>query len=265
MKPQKSVRSVLLCVLATYPWLKMRPLDAGIIWSFKSAYKRRLMRNIVNALDDGHEWPPITIADALRFASDAWHELPPRVVSNCWRRTGIAEAPTTEAAAAAALAAPVPVHPSLSEDGHTAVEELRRDMETLAGETVAADDALAYIAVDDAEETEDPDVEGGIVAAVLDAEALAQPLEHAAPATGGDAAAAAPAAVVEEQEEPPLSYSEFRAMGTKIMHYLERRPYNTSALLRQQRAVLDADAAYERTVRRQTLITDYFPRLEAPK
>lgn len=67
-----------------------QPLDQGIIQSFKAAYRRKYAQHLVNVFNSTNSTPPpIDILQAIHFISEAWQELPPAIIYNCWKEAGI--------------------------------------------------------------------------------------------------------------------------------------------------------------------------------
>lgn len=67
-----------------------QPLDQGIIRSFKAGYRRKYARHLVQSFNSTKAAPkPIDILQAIHFISEAWMELPPAIIFNCWQEAGI--------------------------------------------------------------------------------------------------------------------------------------------------------------------------------
>ena len=67
-----------------------QPLDQGIIRSLKVAYRRKYVENLVQVFNSLHQTPlQIDILQAIHFIVEAWLELPPTVIFNCWKQAGI--------------------------------------------------------------------------------------------------------------------------------------------------------------------------------
>ncbi|KAF0713856.1 Aste57867_4181 [Aphanomyces stellatus] len=88
---------VLLLPPNTTAWLQ--PMDAGIIASFKSHYKRRQMDNVIEILDNRPadlalpDYPKnlyaVDVLTAMKWLTEAWADVTPSTIRNCWRHTGI--------------------------------------------------------------------------------------------------------------------------------------------------------------------------------
>ena len=67
-----------------------QPLDQGIIRSFKASYRRKYAQQLVESFNSTHMVPkPIDILQVIHLISEAWMELPPAVIYNCWQEAGI--------------------------------------------------------------------------------------------------------------------------------------------------------------------------------
>src|SRR5438128_2854344 len=71
----------------------LQPCDAGVIWSFKSQYKKMFIQSRIDAYDksiaDDTNINKFTIKDAIYMIAEAWSGVSQRTVVNCWRKTGI--------------------------------------------------------------------------------------------------------------------------------------------------------------------------------
>ena len=74
----------------------LQPCDAGIIYSFKSNYRRLLCRNRIAAYEEtvasGKElsaMPKFNIYDAIQLTNEAWKCVKAITIQHCWEKTGI--------------------------------------------------------------------------------------------------------------------------------------------------------------------------------
>lgn len=68
----------------------IQPMDAGIIWTFKANYRRRLCQHALDLDVQGVANPyNVSQLDGMRLASRAWDDVTPATIRNCWRHTGI--------------------------------------------------------------------------------------------------------------------------------------------------------------------------------
>ncbi|GBC30141.2 CENP-B homolog protein 2-like [Rhizophagus irregularis DAOM 181602=DAOM 197198] len=67
--------------------------DAGIINSFKTQYRKLLVRNRVEAYEISQELNkaviPLNIYDAINFSKDAWNAVSQQTIFHCWQHTKI--------------------------------------------------------------------------------------------------------------------------------------------------------------------------------
>jgi len=68
---------------------KLQPLDAGIIAAFKCHYHQRQLEYALNQLNEKKDPYKINQLTAMKWATQAWHEVKPSTIVNCWRHTSI--------------------------------------------------------------------------------------------------------------------------------------------------------------------------------
>ena len=66
----------------------IQPLDAGIIKSFKSHYRRFQLQRMVD-LADSNLPVELSLHEAIRYSKMAWDNITPNTIFNCWCHTGI--------------------------------------------------------------------------------------------------------------------------------------------------------------------------------
>ncbi|CAB5384860.1 unnamed protein product [Rhizophagus irregularis] len=68
---------------------KIQPMDAGVIMSFKRHYRRSHVRLLLRYVEAGNRAEDLRmdILQAIRFIIQAWGEINPEVVRNCWWHT----------------------------------------------------------------------------------------------------------------------------------------------------------------------------------
>ena len=113
----------------------IQPLDAGIIRSFKSHYRKQLVRHYIHCVEN--DMPQtIDIRKALSMIKHAWSQVTSNTISRCWNHVCILPHPTPE-----------------SEDDaedDIPLATLRELMISLTPEVTEAD---AYVSIDNAEPT----------------------------------------------------------------------------------------------------------------
>ena len=66
----------------------LQPLDAGIIKSFKSNFRKQQLRLVIDQLDEGRSHK-VSVSDAIRFTKHAWDAVSATTIINCWQHTGL--------------------------------------------------------------------------------------------------------------------------------------------------------------------------------
>lgn len=115
-----------LCFLPKNTTSHLQPLDAGIIRSFKSAYRRDLVSLFIERVEQGEEMT-VNLLEAIRMVHRAWKSVPEATVVNCWGHTGILEATSAD---------------NPLDDENLTLAELRCVMQRLTATVV--DDAAVY-------------------------------------------------------------------------------------------------------------------------
>jgi hypothetical protein len=68
----------------------IQPMDAGIIRTFKSNYRRLHSKFVLDRDAAGLANPyKVNQLDAMRLSQNAWDEVSALTIQNCWRHTGI--------------------------------------------------------------------------------------------------------------------------------------------------------------------------------
>ena len=72
---------------------RLQPLDAGIILSFKTKYRKKLMRYVIARINDDlfASEIDIDILQAITWVADAWNEVNVERIKNCFATCGITE------------------------------------------------------------------------------------------------------------------------------------------------------------------------------
>ncbi|KAI1000312.1 hypothetical protein K3495_g7883, partial [Podosphaera aphanis] len=69
---------------------KIQPMDAGIISSFKRRYRRYQLQAAIDLDEQGAtDIYKVDQLTAMRWCKAAWEDIPPSVVANCFRHTGL--------------------------------------------------------------------------------------------------------------------------------------------------------------------------------
>ncbi|CAB4441110.1 unnamed protein product [Rhizophagus irregularis] len=69
----------------------LQPMDAGIIHSFKSKYKQEFCKHLIQQFDNGidRKRNKLNIKEAIDYIAEAWEDVTPTTIQNCWKKTGI--------------------------------------------------------------------------------------------------------------------------------------------------------------------------------
>lgn len=65
----------------------LQPMDQGIIRSFKNYYRRLLVLQLIDRMEKKQD-PKISVLDAIRIMSDAWNNVTPTTIQNCYKKAG---------------------------------------------------------------------------------------------------------------------------------------------------------------------------------
>ena len=70
---------------------RLQPLDAGIIQSFKTKYRKKLMRYVIARINDDLTASEIAkgILQAITWVADSWKEVSVETIKNCFAKCGI--------------------------------------------------------------------------------------------------------------------------------------------------------------------------------
>ena len=66
----------------------IQPMDQGIIQAFKRRYRTHIVKRKLESIEYGYEIQPITILDSINYIGDAWNNITPQIIKNCYRKAG---------------------------------------------------------------------------------------------------------------------------------------------------------------------------------
>ncbi|CAF0778558.1 unnamed protein product [Brachionus calyciflorus] len=67
----------------------IQPMDAGIIRTFKSYYRKLLVCHLVKSFDAKKKIEPVSIKKCIEFIDDAWYSVDQLTIKRCWAHTKI--------------------------------------------------------------------------------------------------------------------------------------------------------------------------------
>ncbi|CAB4481133.1 unnamed protein product [Rhizophagus irregularis] len=69
----------------------LQPMDAGIIHSFKTKYKKEFCKHIIRQFDSGidHIENKLNLKEAIDYIAEGWNNVTQKTIRNCWIKTGI--------------------------------------------------------------------------------------------------------------------------------------------------------------------------------
>ena len=63
-------------------------MDQGVLRSLKCKYHTRIIKTIINAIDNGKQMPSISILEAMKMRAHSWNEVSDSAIINCFRKEG---------------------------------------------------------------------------------------------------------------------------------------------------------------------------------
>ncbi|CAB4477464.1 unnamed protein product [Rhizophagus irregularis] len=90
-KPNIKLTNIKLIYLPPNTTAHLQPMDAGIIHSFKSKYKQEFCKHLIQQFDNGIDQKrnKLNIKEAIDYIAEAWEDVTPTTIQNCWKKTGI--------------------------------------------------------------------------------------------------------------------------------------------------------------------------------
>jgi hypothetical protein len=90
--PNFTLEMIKLRFIPTNTTSHTQPLDQGIIKTFKCYYRRRVVKRIISYIDKDYLAYEVTqkfnIKDACIWLAEAWKEVKPSRIANCFRKAG---------------------------------------------------------------------------------------------------------------------------------------------------------------------------------
>nr|XP_042904211.1 tigger transposable element-derived protein 4-like [Parasteatoda tepidariorum] len=74
----------------------LQPMDQGVIKVFKQHYKMRLVKRMLEGLENTGELKKVNMLEAIELIVSAWELITPSAIANCFRKAGFSDGDTTE-------------------------------------------------------------------------------------------------------------------------------------------------------------------------
>ena len=71
-------------------------MDQGVIRSLKCKYRTRIIKTIINAIDNGRQMSSVSILEAMEMFADSRSEVSKSTIINCFRKAGFKEGVSDE-------------------------------------------------------------------------------------------------------------------------------------------------------------------------
>ena len=68
---------------------RLQRLDQGVIRVVKHYYRKKLIMQYINHIDEGTPKPNLTVLDALHNLKAAWHNVTQSTIQNCFQKAGM--------------------------------------------------------------------------------------------------------------------------------------------------------------------------------
>ena len=85
----ESLKSITLFFLPPNTTSCLQPMDQGVIQLLKCNYRSRIIKTIINAIDNGKKMPSISILEALKILPHSWSEVSESTIINTFRNIGL--------------------------------------------------------------------------------------------------------------------------------------------------------------------------------
>ncbi|XP_071497551.1 tigger transposable element-derived protein 6-like [Diadema antillarum] len=66
----------------------LQPMDQGVIMSFKTHYRRRLVKSLLQSYEAGNTPQPVSVKDAIQMIHGAWQQVTSTCIANCFEKAG---------------------------------------------------------------------------------------------------------------------------------------------------------------------------------
>ena len=94
IKQQDQLQNLVICWLPPNSTSKTQPLDQGIIQSFKAQYRKRWLTYMLDEFESQRNpLHTMNILKAIRWSIQAWDNVTPEAIINCWYHSTVIEKP----------------------------------------------------------------------------------------------------------------------------------------------------------------------------
>ena len=69
----------------------LQPMDQGVIMSFKTHYRRRLVKRLLHSYEAGDTPSPVTVKDAVDLIHSSWQQVTEACIQHCFAKAGFRE------------------------------------------------------------------------------------------------------------------------------------------------------------------------------
>ena len=136
----------------------LQPLDAGVVKSFKSHYRRSFLKWTLAQIESKTDLKNMDFLTCISYVIDAWKQVSPTTIRNCWTHTCIVSAPM----AAVLKQQNEPTRQSVIPELDALIAKLSLDDPMSADSYVTFAEENEEIVDDDDEMTQENQVEGGV-------------------------------------------------------------------------------------------------------
>ncbi|XP_063918645.1 tigger transposable element-derived protein 4-like [Zophobas morio] len=88
--PEIKLNQIKLVFMPPNTSSKLQPMDQGVIHSLKSHYRKILLAQMIEAMDNGKTFS-VSILDAVNFIHMAWQKVSKDTIANCFKHGGFSE------------------------------------------------------------------------------------------------------------------------------------------------------------------------------
>ncbi|GLV38592.1 hypothetical protein CBL_08585 [Carabus blaptoides fortunei] len=87
-QPEVPLNQIKLGFLPPNTTSKLQPMDQGVIHSLKCRYRKIMLMNMLEEIDNGQEYS-MSLLDAVNYIHLAWQEVSRETIANCFKHAGL--------------------------------------------------------------------------------------------------------------------------------------------------------------------------------